>query len=278
MSRLASVADSRYSHGMNDRQLAFEGVENFRDFGGYATTTGATLRRGRLFRSGHHNRATDADLARFDQLGIATVVDLRRSSERQDQPSRRSPGFGGLVIENPDAEIVEAPHVSFLRNTDLTEDAVRGFMIETYRAMPFDPRHQAMFRRYFEALQAGEGAVVIHCAAGKDRTGLLAALTHHALGVSRDDLMQDYLATNAAVRLQERAPEIRRHIQKTYGRPASDEAVIAFLGVEPAFIESAFAAIDARHGSLDGYLAEVLGVDAAARERLAARLTDQKAR
>ena len=258
---------------MNDRLLAFEAVENVRDYGGYATASGAPIRRGKLFRTGHHNRATDQDLARFDALGVATIVDLRRASERLDQPSRRSPGFAGLVIESGDGEVVEAPHVQFLRNTDLTEDAVRGFMAQTYRTMPFDPRHIEMFRSYFEALQTGEGAVVIHCAAGKDRTGLLAALTHHALGVSRDDLMEDYLATNQAVRLQERAPEIRRRIQELYGRPASDEAVIAFLGVEPAFIASAFAAIDAHHGSLDGYLADVLGVDAAARARLAARLT-----
>ena len=258
---------------MNDRVLAFEGVENVRDYGGYATASGAPLRRGKLFRTGHHNRATDADLARFDALGISTIVDLRRTSERHDQPSRRAPNFSGLVIENPDSEVVEAPHVSFLRNTDLTEDAVRGFMVATYRTMPFDPRHLDMFRRYFTALQESDGAVIIHCAAGKDRTGLLAALTHHALGVARDDLMADYLATNEAVRLKERAPEIRRRIQETYGREASDEAVVAFLGVEPAFIEAAFSAIGERHGSLDGYLAEALGVDQAAREKLTTKLT-----
>ena len=258
---------------MNDRLLPFEGVENVRDYGGYVTASGARLRRGKLFRSGHHNRATDADLKRFADLGVATIVDLRRPSERIDQPSRRAPGFAGLVIESADGEAVEAPHISFLRNTDLTEDSVRGFMAETYRTMPFDPRHIDMFRRYFETLLSEEGAVVIHCAAGKDRTGLLAAMTHHAVGVSRDDLMEDYLATNAAVRLKERAPEIRKRIQEAYGRPASDEAVIAFLGVEPAFIDAAFASIDSRYGSLDVYLAEVLGVDSVAREQLVARLT-----
>ncbi len=205
---------------MNDRLLGFDAVENVRDYGGYATASGAPIRRGKLFRSGHHNRATDRDLKRFDALGVATIVDLRRASERLEQPSRRPPGFAGLVIESGDGEVVEAPHVRFLRNTDLTEDAVRGFMAQTYRTMPFDPCHIEMFRRYFEALQSGEGAVVIHCAAGKDRTGLLAALTHHALGVSRDDLMEDYLATNQAVRLKERAPEIRRRIRTCMdGRP-----------------------------------------------------------
>jgi protein tyrosine/serine phosphatase len=247
----------------------FDAVENFRDYGGYATSRGGRLHRGRLLRSGNHFRASDADLQRMSDLKVEVIVDLRRTSERRDQPSRRSPGFAGLVIEGDDGVVYEAPHIAFLRESDLTEDSVRGFMLKTYDAMPFDERHIEVFTQYFRALEIMDGAVVIHCAAGKDRTGLLAALTHHALGVSRDDLMDDYMATNAAVRLKERAPEIGKRIQETYGRKASDAAVIAFLGVEPAFIEKAFAAIDARHGSLDGYLHDVLGVDDAVRERLA---------
>jgi protein tyrosine/serine phosphatase len=257
---------------MDERLIVFEGVENFRDYGGYPAAGGRRLHRGRLFRSGHHNRASDADLTRLAELGLATVVDLRRTSERQEQPSRRAPGFSAHVIEGEDAEVVDAPHIHFLKTTDLTSENVRRFMLDTYRAMPFDARHVDVFSRYFRALQDDEGAVLIHCAAGKDRTGLLAALTHHALGVARDDLMEDYILTNAAVRLEQRAPDIRKRIQTVYGREPTDAAVIAFLGVEPAYLEAAFEAIDARHGSLDRYLEEALGVDAAARERLVARL------
>ncbi len=252
--------------------MSFDGVENFRDYGGYASSLGGRLHRDRLLRSGHHNRASDADLERMSDLKVEVIVDLRRTSERRDQPSRRGPRFNGLVIEGDDGVVYDAPHIAFLRESDLTEDSVRGFMLKTYDAMPFDERHIEVFTRYFRALETMDGAVVIHCAAGKDRTGLLAALTHHALGVSRDDLVEDYLATNAAVRLQERAPEVGRRIQETYGRKASDAAVIAFLGVEPAFLDKALASIEAKHGSLDGYLTDVLGVDAAARERLAVRL------
>jgi protein tyrosine/serine phosphatase len=257
---------------MQDRVIALEGVENFRDYGGYVGTDGLKLKPGRLLRSGHHARASEADLGRFQALGVGAIVDLRRAAERHEQPSRRYPGFSGAVIESSDTELVEAPHITFLKTTDLTEASARGFMLDTYRAMPFDARHLDLFSRYFRTLAESDGAVLIHCAAGKDRTGLLAALTHHALGVGEEDRMADYLLTNTAVRLTERAPEVGRRIAELYGRTPSDAAVIAFLGVEPAFLHTAWSEIIARYGSIDAYLEQALGVDAATREKIAVRL------
>jgi protein tyrosine/serine phosphatase len=257
---------------MTERVFAFDGVENFRDYGDYATAAGRRLRRGRLLRSGHHASASDADLDRLAGLSVGAVVDLRRAAERAAQPCRRPVGFAAQVIESGDAAEGEAPHVTFLRTTDLTEANVRGFMLDTYRAMPFDARHLELFSRYFRALAQVEGAVLIHCAAGKDRTGLLAALTHHLAGVNENDLFEDYLLTNAAVRLDARAPEIAARIERAYGRKASDAAVRAFLGVEPDFLHAGLNEIKARHGTLDAYLEQALGVDRALRERLEARL------
>jgi protein-tyrosine phosphatase len=260
------------SWAMSERIIAFEGVDNFRDYGDYATAAGARVRPGRLLRSANHARATDADLERLAALGVTVVVDLRRGAERADQPSRRGADFAGQVIESVDQEMAEAPHIAFLRNADLTTEGVRGFMLDTYRGMPFDARHIDVFSRYFKALGETDGAVLIHCAAGKDRTGLLAALTHHALGVGEDDVMEDYLLTNTAVRLRERTPEIARRIEATYGRKATDAAVHAFLGVEPDYLHTALGAIRERHGSVDAYLERVLGVDAVSREALHGRL------
>jgi protein-tyrosine phosphatase len=257
---------------MSDRILAFEGVENFRDYGDYAAGGGSMIGRGRLLRSAHHARATDADLARFAELEVEALVDLRRRAERAAQPNRLPPSFRGRIIESGEADVGEAPHVAFLRTTDLTEASVRGFMVETYRGLAFEPRHVALFARYFEALAQARGAVLIHCAAGKDRTGVLAALTHVLLGVHPDDLMADYLLTNEAARLEARTPEIAEVIARTYGREPSLAAVRAFLGVEPGFLQAAFAEIEARHGSVETYLDAVLGVGPDLRDRIADRL------
>lgn len=253
-----------------DRIHRFEAIDNFRDFGGYAGAVGA-VRPGRLFRSANHARASEADLDRLGALDIGLVVDLRRPSERRDQPSRRPTGFNAQVIESPHDDGREAPHITFLKSADLTETSGRDFMRRTYAAMPFDGPHRELFSRYFQALANTEGTAVIHCAAGKDRTGVLAALTHAALGVGRDDMIADYLLTNAAVDLERRAPGIAVQLERMTGRKASHAAVVAFLGVEADFLDAAFQAMIDRAGSIDGYL-QGLGVDTALRDRLAERL------
>ncbi|MDO9608881.1 MAG: tyrosine-protein phosphatase [Brevundimonas sp.] len=258
---------------MSDRLHAFEAIDNFRDYGDYATAAGRRVRPGRLLRSAHHARASDADLERLKGFDLGAVVDLRRPGERRDQPSRRPDGFDALVIEGGIDDEAEAPHISFLKTADLTPDSGRRFMTQTYRSLPFDGAHIDVFSRYFHALGDQDRPVLIHCAAGKDRTGFLAALTHHLLGVHRDDLVEDYLLTNTAVDLAGRAPSIARQLHKMTGRVASDDAVVAFLGVEPAYLEAAFAEVEARHGSLDAYLDQALGVDAALRARIEARLS-----
>jgi protein tyrosine/serine phosphatase len=257
---------------MTDRIHRFDALDNFRDYGDYAAG-GRRLARGRLFRSAHQARVSDADLERLSGLGIGTIVDLRRPGERRDQPSKRPVGWAGQVLESDLGPDGEAPHITFLKTADLTVDAGRRFMTGVYRDLPFEPAHLDLFARYFRALGDGEGAVLIHCAAGKDRTGTLAALTHHLLGVHRDDLIADYLLTNTAVDLDRLAPKVARQLEAMTGRAASHDAVVAFLGVEPVYLETAFDSITERHGSIDGYLEQALGVDAALRDRIAGRLS-----
>ena len=257
---------------MTGRIHRFDALDNFRDYGDYASAAGRRIAGGRLFRSAHHARASDADLERLASLGLAAVVDLRRPGERRDQPSRRPPGFAGQVIESARDDGGEAPHITFLKSADLTVDAGRRFMTGTYRQLPFEPAHLDLFARYFRALAEADGPVVIHCAAGKDRTGLLAALTHHILGVHPDDMVEDYLLTNSAVDLAGRAPAIARQLEAMSGRPAAHDAVVAFLGVEPVYLETALGEIVARAGSIDAWLEQALGVDAALRDRIGERL------
>ncbi|MBX9803836.1 MAG: tyrosine-protein phosphatase [Caulobacteraceae bacterium] len=257
---------------MTGRIHRFDALDNFRDYGDYATAAGRRISPGRLFRSGHQARASEADLERLGALGITAVVDLRRPSERRDQPSKRPPDFSGEVIESFHDDGGEAPHMTFLRTADLTPDSGRRFMVNTYRRLPFEPSHLDLFSRYFRLLGETDGPVLIHCAAGKDRTGLLAALTHHLLGVHPDDIVADYLLTNTAVDLEGRAPGIARQLEARTGRVVAHDAVVAFLGVEPVYLDTALAGIAAQHGSTDAYLAEALGVDAALRERIGTRL------
>ena len=255
------------------RHLALEGIDNFRDYGDYPVAGGRRLKRGVLYRSAGHSRATDADLARMAALEIAVVVDLRRREERERDPSRRPAGFAGVVIanEHPHEEDSWRDHVS---SGDLTAQSSRDYMIDYYRKAPFDERHIDLFTRYFIALAEQGGPILIHCAAGKDRTGILAALTHHIAGVHPDDITADYLLTNNAVRMAERLPMIAQFITEISGQVPDDDAVLTVMGVDTIYLDTAFAAIAGRFGGTDAYLEQALGVTPALREALVNRLVE----
>jgi protein tyrosine/serine phosphatase len=253
-----------------NRILELQGVPNFRDYGGYATACGRGLKARRLYRSGNHHRATDADLQAMEALGLAVIVDLRRRAERDREPSRRWPGFEAVVIEN-DIGDVGKPWEEELTGADPTVEFFRETSRGWYQRNPFEPRLIELYTRYFAALAETDGAVLVHCAAGKDRTGLLVALTHHLAGVHRDDLVEDFLLTNQVVLDSPQAPLVGALITRHTGRVPSDEALRTAMGVHAADLEASFQVMEARYGSLDGYLEQALGVDASKREAIAAR-------
>ncbi len=253
------------------RFLDLEGIPNFRDYGSYATACGRGLKPARLYRSGHHNGATDSDLERLAGLDIAVIVDLRRRAERDREPSRRWPGFAAEVIENDIAD-VGLPWEEELKGADPTVEFFRAVSLGWYKRNPFEPRLIDLYTRYFAAVAETDGAVLVHCAAGKDRTGLLCALTHHLAGVHRDDLVEDFLLTNLAASQATHASRVGALITRHTGRAPSDEALRVAMGVNAVDLEASFQVMQERCGSIDGYLEGVLGVDAPRREAIAARL------
>lgn len=254
------------------RTVILEGVDNFRDFGGYPTRHGRPMKRGRLYRSASHARATDADLEAIAALGIGVVVDLRRKPERERDPSRRHPAFEGVVIAN-DAEQPDSWH-EHIRTSDLSPDSFRRYLLDYYRAAPFEPRHVDLFRRYFQTLAETDSAVLIHCAAGKDRTGVLAALTHHVAGVDPEDIVADYLLTNNPQRFAARLPIVAAVVKEISGKDADEASLMIAMGVEAEYLAAAFAAIDETCGGLDPYLETVVGLTGPMRERIAERLLE----
>jgi len=256
------------------RHLALEGVDNFRDFGDYGAAGGRRLKRGLLYRSASHGRATPADLAAIDALGLAVIVDLRRQSERLRDPSLRHSSFTAVVIDNDLGEDESDSWHDHIRASDLSAASFRAYLMDYYRAAPFKARHLDLYARYFRALAAAEGPVLIHCAAGKDRTGILAALTHHLAGVHAADIVADYLLTNRPEGLIRRMPTVAAAIQEVAGRAPGEDALRTALGVEAAYLEAAFEAIEEAFGGADAYLEQALGVDDELRARLRARLLE----
>jgi len=254
------------------RHITFEAIENFRDFGDYAAGP-KRLKRGLLYRSAGQSRATDADLEKMAALGLAVIIDLRRSNEREREPSRRWNGFAAEVIENDIGQDTADEWSTFIQSSDLSVQSFRDYMMDYYRHAPFQRRHIDLYQRYFRALAATDGPILVHCAAGKDRTGIICALTHHVAGVHDDDIQTDYLLTNNHERMVARLPTMREYVvEAAGGRVPSDEALLTAMRVEAEYLAEAFRVMCEAHGSLDGYLDQVLGLDADLRARLHDRL------
>lgn len=256
----------------NDRWLALEGVHNFRDFGGYATVGGGRVRHGRLWRSGQHYGASEADLAVLDELGLELVADLRGNSERASHPCRRSPGFAGQVVFH-DGETTNTPPHERTGNTMNDAGAARERMLAVYRRLPFNPAMIDVFQLYFTALAASDGASLVHCFAGKDRTGVAVALVHELLGVHRDDALADYMLTNSASTRHILHEQAIAHAPERWNA-APPEVVDALLGVDPSYLAASFGRIADECGSVDAYFDRVLGVDAARRTAIRTLLVE----
>lgn len=258
----------------SDRVLDLEGVHNFRDFGGYAVTGGGRLKRGLLWRSGQHHGATDEDLRKIAALDLVTVFDLRGTKERSTHPCRRPADFAATVYFPEEASQRHAPHVAVARSASHRDAATtREGMRRNYGSIAFRPELVGMMRRFLAELARGEGASLVNCMAGKDRTGISVAVLHLATGVHRDDIIEDYLLTNTAGDVEARIAAGAATITALAGT-TDDEVLRVLMGVEAEYLESAFRMMAERHGSPDGYLRDVLGADDALRARLREALVE----
>ena len=247
---------------MQNRVMPLAGVLNFRDFGAYETEDGGRVGKGLLYRSAHFAETTPDDEAALNALGVGLVVDLRRPEEREMEPNRW-PGEGVQVLTNDEGLVAPPPHEAVATGSDWSASGVDRYMIHAYETYPYEPRYVALFSGFLKGLAADARPAVIHCAAGKDRTGSLAALTLRLLGVAEDAVMADYLMTNTVSNLEARIPRMRERIHARYGAKPSDEALRRMMGVQEDYLGAYFGAIEGRFERLSDYVASVLQVSPA---------------
>lgn len=244
-----------------DRIVALDGAPNFRDLGGYRAADGRQVRWGRLYRAGTLADLTPSDRATVEALGIGWVFDLRTDAEVTRAPC---PDIGARRVHLPviDGAIdVEALTVA-VRSGDLGAIADGLLVAGTARIATEFPGQWAVL---MACLATNPGArTLIHCTGGKDRTGWASALVLRALGVPPEVVLEDYLLSNAC--LAERATALLASVRSSVSadRTVPEDAVDlgglpGLLGVRPAYLEAAFAAVDAEHGSFDSYLIDGLG-------------------
>ncbi len=255
---------------MTDRVIILSGIHNFRDYGGYSVDGGGSLIRGQLWRSGQHMGAKAADLQRVAKLDLKTIIDLRGATERSNFPCKRPKGFAGEVLFHDGetgAASGQAQHIEAARSISTGAEAHQR-MIASYQGMAWRPALVAVIQQYMRALAERDGANLIHCLAGKDRTGLSVATFHSLMGVHPDDIMADYLLTNTAGDVEARVSEGARAIRAMRGDDVPEEVVRTLMMVDAEYLHTAMDVIKDRHGSVRSYAREVLNVDGAMLEAM----------
>ncbi|HEX2357566.1 MAG TPA: tyrosine-protein phosphatase [Micromonosporaceae bacterium] len=241
------------------RTLAFSAVFNFRDLGGYPGADGRTVRWRRLFRSDSLSRLTDTDREAFAALGVRTVVDLRRPYEVARDG--RVPDWEGLLWRHIHPDHPEWDH-------DLWDEraGVARYLADRYAELA-DIGAAGLGGALGVLANSATAPAVVHCVAGKDRTGVVCALTLALLGVADDDIAADYALTREAeprfaAWLREAYPELAASTPPPYFTQTPPEAMLLFLRE-----------LRARHGSIERYAAAA-GVTAGQIESLRTNLLD----
>jgi protein-tyrosine phosphatase len=254
-----------------ERIVTTDHIRNLRDFGGYSLSGVGTLVRGRLFRSGDTSEASPVDLAVIDRISPAILADLRGTSERAKAPCRWPVGLKARLIE-PDGESARMAFHEEAASQLKDATAMREEFASRYEDLPFRRHLQQVYAAYLDALSQSDGASLVFCTAGKDRTGFIVAVLQSLLGVHPDHVMEEYLLTNLAPDSGAQVNKLRSQIELRFGKGLTEEAIQIVTRVDPIFLDRAFAAVRARYGSLESYADQALACPAQKVEALRSRL------
>lgn len=247
-----------------------DGVPNFRDLGGYRTPDGRVVRRGQVYRSGHLNRLTDADHGKLAALHIRDVFDLRTPEECESAPTRwigQAPAFHAFAAAFGPNDV--AAMMELMADPAFTGAQARELMIQSMAEFPLSAAPNVA--AWVGALAGGHTPSIIHCSAGKDRTGVFSALLLTLLGVDRETVLHDYLRSNDVLAANMAAASQALPAGMRMPRIAPD-VLRALSRVEPEYLEATFQSIDAQCASFEDYRRNRLRIDDSELQRLRARL------
>ena len=238
------------------RHLNLAGASNFRDLGGYPARDGRIVRWRQIFRSNHLGHLTEADVEVLRGLGLKSAFDFRGTEERAEAAC----GLAEIAVHSLPVEptVIAALRARRAEGVALSSADALDVMRNSYRSYVHEntPSYRALFAHLVE----DHAPLVIHCTAGKDRTGFACALILHALGVPDEVISEDYLLTN---RFYRRDPSASSDLP--------DEVRQVLGTVQPSFLAAAFDAIADDYGDLESYFSEGLGLGTPERASLKAR-------
>ncbi|MGQ0620630.1 MAG: tyrosine-protein phosphatase [Panacagrimonas sp.] len=260
------------------KPILFDGLHNFRDFGGCLAADGRHVRSDRLFRSDMLSDLSGSDIETLDALGLGLVCDLRSRGERDRYPDRWPGDKPVLTLSLDDAESLDAvrPERWQRRLEDPDFDATQAHqsLLDNYRRMPRAYANDIRELLRFLATQPDQG-VLVHCAVGKDRTGFVSAMLLWSLGVPLAGILRDYLSTNT----QFPPDELLRLRGNVLPHPGNDtrvrDALRVLASVNEDFLMAAIGQAERDHGTVEQYLERACELTPGRREALVSNLLER---
>lgn len=245
----------------NNRFIELEGASNFREIGGLETSNGGKLKSGILFRSDELYHLTNNDIKKLETLNLKVICDLRTDYERKSKPDR-------LPVNNL-LKVVNIPF--FHQKRDYNQLQIMWFLITNSHKINFEKFiKEHYFNNAFErATEVGQVInllsgkdnlpILIHCKAGKDRTGLIAAIIQLLAGVPLNTVFDEYLSTNDFIKDKMEAAE--KLIRRMSFFRASSEKIKPLLEVRREYLEDVITVITTRYGSIENYLLSACNIN-----------------
>jgi len=246
-----------YNGNPQERLLPLPSLPNLRDFGGYPTQHGRRVKRGLLYRSASLAHLNDADLAQLEALDLRLICDLRTSEEIQEAPDRLPRGIEYLHLP-AHAHQNSRPSLRNVAGMLFKRSYLERILPRLYTEVMIDQNPQ-VFAEIFRRVAQGQLPLLLHCTAGKDRTGLSAALLLSWLGVSEELIIQDYSISNL---FYEDFVRVSGRILKQLGQLGiRPHEVYPLLVADPRTLQATFDYIRTHYQSVEAYLRGPVGLD-----------------
>ena len=256
---------------MISSRISFHKLNNTRDLGGMKTADGRTVRSGKLIRSGQLFFADEADVEKLSGLAD-TFVDLRSDREHTEKPDPVITGVRPVrlpIIEDLRAGITrdETSDASAVELLMHHPERAMAYMCNTYTGFCTGQYARTQYAKFVRILlEPHEKAVLWHCTAGKDRAGFAAVIVQEMLGISREDVREDYLQTNEC--LKEEIEDLVEWFHKKSGvsTPVTEKALRYLFCARPEYLDRLYQSVEETYGGFDGYLSRGLGITDEERE------------
>lgn len=253
------VVEQKDTTYLSNRHIEFNKVHNFRDMGGIKNQEGKQIVWGHFFRSGHLSKLKNKEYNKFNELNIKTVIDLRTDKELSKKPDRIPAGVGYTNVQvYDDSEDMFSKTKKEVLKGKVTPVQSDSLVMEFYKLYMLE--NPQLVKGIVDQLFESNDAVLFHCSAGKDRTGMIGALVLSILKVDRETIISEYMLSNN-YRIEDVSSRMKLAKAGKVLFPKINYQVIEnFSWIKAIYIEAMFKGIESKYRTMDNYITTGLGI------------------